>query len=71
MLQNENILVEQEIRELLRKGAIVFVEHSKSRFIINIFLGEKKDGRYRPVVNLKHLNQFLSFQDGRLKTKNS
>ena len=61
MSRNKKLLVEQEIQELLSKGAISFVEHSKGEFISNIFLREKKDGRYRPVINLKYLNQILQY----------
>ena len=55
------MLVEQEIQELLRKGAITCINHCKSKFVSNLLLREKNDGRYRPIINLKSLNQFLPY----------
>ena len=61
--QKEKILVQKEIYEMLNKRAIVETpNHLEGELISNLFLVEKKDGRTRPVINLKHLNQFISYQ---------
>ena len=59
-LSKENhAMVSQEVQELLIKGAIVGTTPSPASFISQIFLIEKKGGGYRPVINLKCLNQFV------------
>ena len=59
-LSNENhTMVSQEVQKLLIKGAIVETTLSPASFISQIFLIKKKGGRYRPVINLKFLNQFV------------
>ena len=55
----EERLVDQEIKELLKKGAIEVVEHTESQFLSNIFTVPKKDGTRRPVIDLRQLNQFV------------
>ena len=48
---------------MFNKGAIVETpNHLEGEFISNLFLVEKKDGGKRPVINLKHLSQFISYQ---------
>ena len=51
--------VEEEVQKLLTKGAIVKVEPCPGQFLSRLFL-VKKDGSFRPVVNLKPLNQFIA-----------
>jgi len=60
--QEEQILMEREILELLRKKAIEEVSPSPDQFVSSLFLVPKKDGSYRPVFNLKPLNIFLKNQ---------
>lgn len=52
--------VEEEVQKLLVKGAIQKVEPCPGQFISRLFLVTKKDGSFRPVVNLKPLNQFIA-----------
>ena len=49
-----------ELREMLRKGVIKRTQPAQGEFLSK-FLVEKKDGGYRPVINLRMLNQFISF----------
>lgn len=51
--------VEQEIAKLFTKGAIEEVVSSEVFFLNQIFLVEKRDGGWRPIINLKPLNKYL------------
>ena len=49
-------------RSLLEKGAIQKTETPREKFLSNPFLGGKKDGGNRPVINLKKLNTFIPYK---------
>ena len=52
-------LMDQEVQDMLRKGAIV---------VSQLFVScEKKDGGNRPVVNLKDLNKYIPYQHFNMK----
>lgn len=57
----EASLIDNEVAELLSKGAIKEVFHENGEFISNVFLVKKKNGKYRPVINLKELNNFVTY----------
>lgn len=59
--QYRNDIVDQEVSELLKLGAISECEHEEGEFISNIFLVTKKGGKFRPVVNLKKLNESIAY----------
>ena len=48
------------MQNLLTKGAIRKVEPCPGQFISMFFLIAKKDGSFRPVVNLRPLNLFMA-----------
>ena len=50
-------MIEQEIAEMLQKGAIQVVSPLEGVYISTVFLVKKKDGGggNRPVINLKQL----------------
>ena len=54
-------IVSTEIDKLLMKGAIKEVDSVEDQFISNLFLVPKKDGSFRPVINLKKLNLFVEY----------
>ena len=57
----QNSLIEQEVRDLLQKGAVArLVEaQNKEGFYSNLFLVPQKYSGQRPVINLKALNKFV------------
>ena len=62
MRAQDNLLIQEEIEAMLKKGAIHEVSHVNKEFLSNLFLVSKKEGGYRPVINLKHLNSFVPYQ---------
>ena len=54
-------LIDKEINESLLKGAIQISENEDGEFISNIFLVKKKNGKFRPVINLRKLNSFIEY----------
>ena len=61
MNKKQIALVDLELKEMLRKGAIMRTQPTQGEFLSNLFLMGKKDEGYRPVINLKMLNQFILF----------
>lgn len=57
--EDKRILVGEEVQKLLNKGAIKVVSPCPSQFVSRIFVVLKKDGSFKPVVNLKPLNRFM------------
>ena len=64
--QSEKIVIDQEISEMLQKGAIQVVSPMNGEFLSPIFLVKKKDGGNRPVINLRveFLCNLPTFQNG-------
>ena len=59
MSKEQFSLAEQEVLEILEKGAIQKVVPIQGQFLSNLFLVEKTDGGNHPVINLKNLNKFI------------
>lgn len=55
-------LIVEEVGELLLKGAVAEVRDPQGGFYSTLFLVPNKDGRQRPVINLKALNLFIEPQ---------
>lgn len=66
--EDECKLIDSEVSDLLEKGAIKETVHEQGEFISNIFLVKKKNGKFRPVINLKHLNQFVTYHHFKQET---
>ena len=61
MNKKQIALVNLELKEMLRKGAIKRTQPAQGEFLSNLFLVGKKDKGFRPVINLKMMNQFIPF----------
>lgn len=61
-------IVNQEIQLLLLKGAIIQSEYEHGQFVSNIFIVPKPNGKFRPVINLKYLNYFVTYEHFKQET---
>ena len=61
--QSQDVM-QEEVVGLLQKGAIepVDLDQGAHGFFSSYFLVAKKDGGWRPILNLKRLNQYMSYQ---------
>ena len=66
--QEEWLIVDNEVQELLKKGAIVPSVSEPGEFISNLFIVPKPNGKYRPVINLRHLNKFVHYDHFKQET---
>ena len=57
----ETAAVDIEIENMLQKGAICKSKMEENQYISGIFVRPKKDGRFRPIINLKHLNKDIEY----------
>ena len=57
----ESLAIDVEIQRLLNIGAIEHSIHQKGEFISNIFTRKKPNGKIRIIINLKPLNQYLTY----------
>ena len=55
------MLINQEVQEMLQKGAIQKEEKCQGQFLSSLFVIAKKDSGFRPVINLKALNQYIPY----------
>ena len=58
----------EEIQSLLSKGVIAECPDSSDLVKSPIFLREKKDGKYRLILNLKHLNESIAYHHFKMDT---
>lgn len=61
-------IVDEEIKQLLSKGAIVPSMDEPGQFISTIFIVPKANGKFRPVINLKYLNYFVTYEHFKQET---
>ena len=58
----ESTNLTQEVEEMLTKQSIEECSPLPDQFVGHLFLRPKKNGIFRPVFNLKHLNAFVVYQ---------
>lgn len=66
--KEQRLIVENEVLALLDKGAIIPSFHEKDEFISTIFIVPKSNGKFRPVINLKYLNEFVHYDHFKQET---
>ena len=70
--ESKSAILLKEVEDMLLKSAIRPVKgNPHERFYSRIFLAPKKGGKWRPVINLKPLNQFIKKQKFKMATLQS
>ena len=64
----ETLVVNDNIQKLLNKGVIRKSMPESGEFISTIFLTPKKDGSHRMILNLKNLNEYISYYHFKMDT---
>ena len=64
----EREIITEEISKLLSKGVLEQTENAEGDFLSTIFVRPKKDGSYRMILNLKPLNEFVSYYHFKMDT---
>ena len=59
------------MQTLLDKGAIKIVSHETGEILLDIFLRPKNSGEMRPIINLRHLNEFIEHHQFKIENLNS
>ncbi|XP_068734583.1 uncharacterized protein [Montipora capricornis] len=60
--QSEKVAIDREISEMLQKVAIQVVSPMNGEFLSSVVLVKKKNAGNRPVINLKELNSYVTYQ---------
>ena len=68
--QTESPALEEEVKELLLKGAVEKINPEDPGFYSRIFLVPKKNGKLRLIIDLSKLNSFLNIQSFKMETAN-
>ena len=61
-------LLKVEVKQMLKKRAVVPCEHEQEEFITSIFLRDKNDGSHRLILHLKVLNKYLEYKHFKMQT---
>ena len=64
----EIMTIDAEIAKLITKEVLQVCNHVPDGFISNIFIGPKKDGAFRMILNLKLLNKFVDYHYFKMDT---
>ena len=62
MGEDQETICDDEVSNLLKKGAIVRVHNDSDGFCSSLFVIPKKSGGHRPIINLRPLNNFVNFE---------
>ena len=70
--ESEMQFIEQELARLEQQNVITQTSHQSGDFVSNIFIREKKDsGKFRMILNLKRLNQYVDKKHFKMDTLKS
>ena len=61
-------IVNSDVEMLYQKGAIVPSSHEKDEFIFTLFIVPKTNGKIRPVINLRYLDEFVHYDHFKQET---
>ena len=64
----ESEVIDQEIKNLLKMGAVVKAILGPDQFLSSIFVRPKKNGEYRVILNLKNLNEYVVYHHFKMDT---
>ena len=67
----ESGIIHSEVKKLLSKNIIETTDHTPYEVISSIFIRPKKDGGHRLILNLKGLNQFVTYHHFKMETLQS
>ena len=62
---------DQEVKDLVLKGAIKEIIDDSEGFICSLFVIPKDIGGFRPIVNLKPLNKFIRYEHFKIENLQS
>jgi len=68
ILDSEKLIIDKEVEKMLHEGAIKYSHHEDGEFLSNIFLVLKPNEEYRPILNLKKLNEFVHYDKFKQET---
>ena len=64
----EKTVLDNEITKLLAKQVICECSYEPNEFVSSVFTREKKDGTHRMILNLKRLNNYVSYQHFKMES---
>ena len=64
-------IIAVEVQKLLDKGVLSKTTHCNGEFISSVFTRPKKDGSHRLILNLKNLNEFVTYQHFKMESLQS
>ena len=69
--KGDDLIIAGEINKLLEKGVINKATHCDSEFITTVFTRPKKDGSHRLILNLKNLNEYITYHHFKMESLQS
>ena len=69
--KGDDLIIAGEINKLLEKGVINKATHCDTEFISTVFTRPKKDGSHRLILNLKKLNEHVTYHHFKMESLQS
>ena len=66
--RGEEQIISTEIDKLMSKQVIVKAMHCDNEFISTVFTRPKKDGSHRLILNLKNLNEYVTYEHFKMES---